>query len=546
MCSRSLLSVVHRARTRAADESGFALIFALLLIVIISAVSLALAGLVYSQTRPGQFTKKNIRTVNAASAGLQASLGQLRAANDGAGNGTLLELPCTSPTAASFNSGGSSVTASGYTLDGAVSNGQGNLNYTAAVAYYTQDPSGKPLSWLQANAMSCPLSQQPAYAYIQSYGQGDGVPGASRTTLGNRTQHAVYQFATTNTFSVGGRMFEFGTTNPGLCLDAGTSPAIGSTMTFQNCLALGTPRQTWQYRNDLTIFYGGDPSLNLCIQSVSGSPVLRTCTGTGSGSTYPYANATQQAQEWGFNDSGHFAAALSNGTVTNGTGGACLEPNGATAGAPATAGAALVITSCDGATTGYTAWDPDPQVGAGKAGGNITGLPGSPTNQFVNYYEFGRCLDVTGQNVNADHLIAYPCKQAPDSTTLTWNQLWTYTAVSGGYGTFYTRFNNTNYCLTAPSSGNLITTIPCAGSPGNNQLWNATGNIPGNYTASYELVSKLTGGCMSVSRTGAITFGSSNIVLETCDGSLQQKWNAPPTAPATGLGNIQEDAGGGG
>jgi hypothetical protein len=236
---------------------------------------------------------------------------------------------------------------------------------------------------------------------------------------------------------------------------------------------------------------------------------------------------------------------LTNGTVTNGSGGECLDPQGATSSAPAASGALLVIVSCDGATTGYTAWDPDPQVGAGKAGGNITGVPGAPTSQFVNYKEFGRCLDVTGQNVNADHLIDYPCKQAPDSTTLTWNQVWTYSPVSGGYGTFYTTYSGTRYCLTAPSSGNLITTVTCAGTPGNNQLWNTTGNIPGNYTASYELVSKLDGRCMGASRTGAITFGSSNIVLETCDGSLDQKWNAPPSAPNTGLGNIQEVTGGG-
>jgi hypothetical protein len=126
---------------------------------------------------------------------------------------------------------------------------------------------------------------------------------------------------------------------------------------------------------------------------------------------------------------------------------------------------------------------------------------------------------------------------------LTWNQLWTYTAVSGGYGKFYTTYSGTQYCLTAPTSGNLITTTPCAGTLGNNQLWNPTGNIPGNYTASYELVSKYDGRCMGATRTGAITFGSSNIVLETCDGSLDQKWNAPPSAPTTGLGNIQEDAG---
>jgi hypothetical protein len=536
---------------RAADESGFALVFAILLITIITAVSLALAGLVYSQTRPSQFTKKNIRTVNAASAGLQATLGSLRSANDGSGNGMLLKLECTGPSDATFSAGGTTVTAPGYSLNGSVSNGQGNLQYRTSIAYYTQSPSNFTLSQLSTQAMTCPLSAVPAYAYIQSFGKGDAVPG-SAATLGNRTQHGVYQFATTNTNSAGGRMAEMLTSNPALCLDV-ASPAVGATMTFQPCLALGTPRQTWQYRNDLTIFYGGDPALNLCVQKPSSgsTPTLQTCTGTGSGTTYPYASG-QQVQEWGFNDSGHFAAVLADGSVTNGSGGACLEPAGATSGSPASAGAALVTTSCDGVTVGYTAWTPDPQVGAGKAGGNTTGVPGSPTNQFVNYAEFGRCLDITGQDVDANHLISYPCKQSPDSSKLTFNQVWTYTAVAGGYGTVSvtcdTSHGNcpsgTRFCLTAPSSGSLVVMDPCQGSPGNNQLWTPTGNIVGNYAASYELVTKTNGMCLSVTQAGALTPPWSNIIIETCDGSLEQKWNAPPSAPSTGLGDIGEDAGG--
>jgi hypothetical protein len=40
----------------------------------------------------------------------------------------------------------------------------------------------------------------------------------------------------------------------------------------------------------------------------------------------------------------------------------------------------------------------------------------------VNYQQFGRCLDVTGQNVSATHLIAYPCKQNPLATAVAWNE----------------------------------------------------------------------------------------------------------------------------
>ena len=77
---------------------------------------------------------------------------------------------------------------------------------------------------------------------------------------------------------------------------------------------LGTPQQTWQYRADLTIFYGGDTTLNLCIQNVTatyghaGTPELEPCATSGSGTTYPYANQTQQEQEFAYNDGGQLEA----------------------------------------------------------------------------------------------------------------------------------------------------------------------------------------------------------------------------------------------
>jgi Tfp pilus assembly protein PilX len=533
-------------RVRAQDDKGFALILSVLLILVVAGLMLSMGAVILRQAKPTQEARKQVQTVNAAAAGLQVSLTNLRAAYDPTtGLGLITKLPCTSASGATFNQGSGPTTTSGATFNGAVSNGAGDPEYTVSVAYYTSDPTGKPISWLTANALSCPLANVPYYAYLQSYGAGAQIVGNS-ATQGNRSQTATYQFATSNLNVVGGRMIEFGTT---LCLDAGAGPwtAGVTTMTMQTCQALGTPRQTWQYRNDLSIMFGGDTTLNLCIQASASvpTPKLQACTGSGTGNTYPYAPG-QQIQEWGFNDNGHFSAALDNGTVTNGTGGKCLQPSGGSDSTPASAGAALVWVACDGGTTGYTAWDPDPEVGAGKAGGNITGLPGSPTNQYVNYAEFGRCLDITGQNVDADHLIAYPCKQAPDSNALTWNQVWAYTAATGGYGTLSVNHPNGNkYCLEAPASGTLIVSKVCDNSKPDRQLWQATGKIDGNYPDSYRLKSKLRlGMCMSVTRTGAITFGSSNIIVETCSESLKQKWNAPPINPDTGLNNIQETVGG--
>jgi hypothetical protein len=347
----------------------------------------------------------------------------------------------------------------------------------------------------------------------------------------------------------------------------------------------------------MTIFYGGDTTLDLCIQMVGGStngssgdlyytggtPKLETCTGTGYGDPYPYTNSTQEQQEWGFNDNGHLSAPVAGGDVTESTGGACLEPNGATSSTQASPGAALVITSCDGSTTGETAWNPDPEVGAGSALVYYTGLSGqteptgvpssSPTSQYVNFSEFGRCLDVTGQDQNADHLIDYPCKQAPNSCKLTWNQVWsfatddTYGSAGDGnnYGEFISNYGSgrhacdspgTNYCLTAPSTGasnNYITISSCGSTPTTYQLWDATG-LQSTYTNSYLLVNKATGLCMAADPSLNDTPGSSTIVDTNCDGSgvpsgsstkdsLLLKWNAPPYSPAPGLSDIQEDGG---
>lgn len=564
---------LHRAVSE--GEGGFALVFALLIILIVSASSIAVAGVLYSQVQPSQYARKFVRTVNGAEAGMQAALGQIRNSTDSTGAGDLTKLPCTYNNGATLVLGTppQSVSVSGDQISGTVMN-DGNTvdstSYRTVIAYYSSDPTSheNDPTWMHDNAIPCLaglVKTTPAYAFIQSFGKAPQVPGLT-ASQGNRTQHAVYEFSATNTNVIGGRLVEFGTSNPGMCLDVeSTTPALGTQPQMESCLALGTPQQTWQYRNDLTLFYAGNPSLNFCLQNMNGTPRLERCETSGSGTTYPYADSTQQAQEWGFNDNGQFSSALSDGTVINGSGGTlpssgCLVPTGATTGTPAPPHAYLKLDVCNGATTGMTAWNPDPQLGAGKAGGNTTGVPGVPTNQFVNYAEFGRCLDVTGQNVNADHLIDYPCKQAPDSSKLTWNQVWTYTVVANNYGKFYTTYSGTQYCLTAPASATRaggvpawVTVTPCQATPPDTQLWQATGKAD-TYQNSYLLINKYDSLCMAADPSQQPTFLSSTMVVTNCDGSgvpssattknpLLLKWNAPAVPPGSGLSNVQEDNG---
>lgn len=561
------------------SDSGFAMIFTILLTVIIVASSVAVAGVMLHQVNPSLFSKKSLRTVDAASAGMQAALGQLRSAST-AGAGDLTKLPCTDP----VDKGGVSLktgtplttfTVPGDQITGTVANDGVSTDtaaYRTVIVYFATDPTPHetdPTStWWTSNAISCKaglVKTVPSFAFIQSFGSAAGLPGLASASTGNRTQHAIYQFSATNGNTVGGNIAEFNSNaQRSECLDAGDTPGT-SALTLAPCLALGTPRQTWQYRSDLTIYYGGDVTKNLCVTNVSGTPKLQTCTSpanTPNGTTYPYLT-NQLNQEWAYNDGGQLEAPDSGGTVG---GGPCLEGQGVSTSAPATGTVPMQIVSCSGSSTDYTAWKPDPQVGAGKSGGNTSGVPGSPTNQFVNYALFGNCLDVNGQNF-ANKLIAYPCKQAPNQNTLTWNQVWHFQVVSGNYGIFYTACvagahcvpdtpsSTVNDCLVSPGTLNGLVygqQCPTSNYP-SNMLWQATGSITGNYPNSYLLVNKADGLCMGADPS-QISAGFDQIVVSTCDGSnipssganknpLLLKWNAPPNTPTPGLGNIQEDNG---
>jgi hypothetical protein len=576
------------------DDDGFAMIFTIFLVVVIAATSIAVFDLVASQTQPTGFAKKYVRTADAAAGGMQAALGQLRAAVPvGAnGNGDLTKLPCTDPS----DSGGvtihvgtptQAIAVPGNAISGTVaadSNPQDVETYTTNVVYFATDPTphedDPTTAWWTANAITCEaglVNSVPLYAFLQSVGGGTQVGGLTALS-GNRTEHATYQFNTTDTQTAGGRLGEFNLSTGNnldaagsMCLDAGSAePSLGSTMTFQPCLSLGTKQQDWLYRNDLTIQYGGDTNLNYCIQNMSGTPRLEVCETDGteglstSTPTYPYQDATQQQQEWAFNDNGQLEAPdTADGDVGTGK---CLDPAGASNTTPASTGALLSLVTCTGSTTGYLAWNPDPQVGAGKASGNITGTPGSPTGQYVNYALFGNCLDVTGQSFGNNYLIAYPCKQAPDASLLRWNQIWNFQPVSGGYGIFYTscpantggcvggsQSTVTNDCITAPTSGNIVYGTKCLATPSSAQLWQPTG-AGTNYTTSYLLVNKADNLCMAPDPS-ILGSGIPEIVVTSCDGSgvpssstaaknpLLLKWNAPPATPTSNLSNVQSDTG---
>jgi hypothetical protein len=78
------------------------------------------------------------------------------------------------------------------------------------------------------------------------------------------------------------------------------------------------------------------------------------------------------------------------------------------------------------------------------------------------------------------------------------------------------------------------------------QKWTSTGDSGSNLT-NYNFKS-YTGLCLSIvdppaSRVAKYPY--SEIVVDTCDGSYEQKWNAPPLTQSGGLTNTWETTGSG-
>jgi Tfp pilus assembly protein PilX len=490
----STFRTLHDRNSARRDDDGVALLMSLFLIVVAAALSLAIGGLVLAAAKPTQFAKKNTRTVNAAQAGFDVALAQIRAARftTDPNTGDSTKLPC-------------------GPLSGSVSVNEGQLNYQVSIQYYLTDPAGKSATWRTANVLGCTSgsgpTKVPSYAVLSSAGTGAGIPNAA-VTDGNRTLESIYDFETTNANIPGGPIFLY---QKSLCMDAGSAtPASGTVLKVQTCVT-GLPQQQWAYRSDLTIALTSTltSGSGMCLDAVSANYTqvqLKSCS-------------TARVQQWSFNDSAAFEGAST--TRLGALSGYCFEVM-----SPYGAGSNVqVYNFCGGYDSKHT-WRPDPAVGAGAAGAS--------TNQLVNYQQFGRCLDVTNQTVTYAFLIAFPCKQAPSAQYITWNQKFAYNTARQQY---YTTTNGSNYCLQSGTSSNLgasgsyVLTKKCSTSDSEaSQRWTFTGET-GNYTTSYNVIQAESGLCMSLGPPGATTGALaqwSTIIVETCDGSLEQKWNAPP------------------
>lgn len=494
------------------------------------AMTAVIVPILITQDRSTVFVASREQSLAAAQTGLDVVVGRIRAANV-SGSGDTRLIPC----APADNP-----------VTGAVGtpNSGSTATYRATVTYYIADPVANPgtppMICIPNGGTYDPTTATgtgsgtfvPGYALISSTGV-DGTPGAGGRSTG-RTLGTTYVFRTTNRNVAGGQVRIYppaGGTSSSMCLDAGPAPTRGTPLTLKVCSSSLPParQQVFAYRADLTLQLAPSATSSsypngLCLDTdtstgapVSGNPVtLSACTALGSAPPF--------SQLWSFNDNGQFEAALA-ATRTNGVlANLCVTVADQTSGRPVT------LAGCNvdgrGTTSPMQAWLPSPNVGNGAAA----------APQLVNFEQFGRCLDVTGQNVAADHLIAYPCKQNPLASAVTWNQKFTFDPTSGWLST---TTGGIRYCLSSPrTEGGYVRITDCTkpasvGATAGQLVWRSPGgsaSLP--YSQRYTFVDSSTGAtrCLSVADPPAsITDPWSWIAVASCTGGSAQKWNADPS-----------------
>ena len=538
----NVLTLLSRLRARATgdDPDSGSLAMALLVSVVAAGLAALLVPLVIVQTGTTRFDDSRARELNAAEAGMDVALGLIRSATDSTGAGKVTGLPCTSGTGAS----------------GTVAGADAGLTYRVTVAYYTENPLGQSASWLATytpsnggHGMICssgkgtyypPTKEDvPSYALITSTGS---------DSRGSRTLQSTYFVRTTDANVAGGTIYVFPPDGAATqyCMDAGSArPIAGVTVQLQPCAKPVVQQQAWAYNTDLSIRLVSSVTSTypngLCLsamtsdgsaQAAGNAITLQPCAETGSA---PWS------QMWSVDNSAHLEGAKTDKSDLDGL---CINASSQGAGVP------LALATCAGGVTDTKqTWVPSPDVGAGMAG--------AANSQMVNFQQFGRCIDVTNQSVTGtlsgtpggnNFLIAYTCKQNPNPSKVAWNQKF----VPNSSGEWVTTTGGNNYCLTSPlatyvdSNGPWVTVTPCPATATAAVTWTQYGATDADGNPEPQLdkytVQDAKGNCLSLTTDTAVAYNGqySKVIVEPCDGSTLQKWNASADIQTPALKNLME------
>lgn len=514
------------------DDRG-SLPMALLLSMVGSALAAVLVMTIVTQFATTRFDSRRADALQVATAGLDVALGQIRAAgswdsDSGRLIGDVKKLPCGTLT------GQTASTSSG--------------SFSVSITYFIADPSGQSSAWRASNAMNCTPGYGvykrdtstgtdifvPSFALLTSTGK----PGPNQPARALESTYPVF----TSIWNSFGGAWVTGDGSNRLCVDGGSVPAVGATIKLQTCSAGSTPSasQSWAFLSNLTIQMTstvGNLTLNpdgtgLCLRSpgtTSGNNqlTLDRCARTNAAGTPQTPTVTRM--QWGVNDDGHFAEALSTGLSNN-----CIDNGNRTAGAP------VLLKICTGGVDSVS------QIFIAKYGFGA-GKAGNTTSQLVNFGATSRCLDVTNQNVSSSFLILYTCKQTLASGGVNWNQRWAQVAVGDGTVQLVTN-NGTAYCLTSPVTvGKYVTVTKCPSKPASTsraQKWVVnqdadTNNNPLPLKTMYTIVDSY-GNCLDSSSELYGASASPILVVSPCNGLATQKWNANPDPLSSKMTNLHE------
>lgn len=527
-------------KERGENERGIALLSAIMFMIIMAGISVVLLSAVLGQVAPADNAQKGTRTIYAAQAGLQTTLGLLRsaaAAPDSVGKvyGSPGKLPCATAAAP---------------LTGNVDARSNGITYSVEIIYFASDPTGQPALWQNnpLNQTSCSSLQaglSPSFALLKSTGHAPKFSGVADSSPGDRKLSAIYRFKVSNVNIAGGRIYDY---NNQYCLDASATTGNPGTMTFKplaNCN--DDANQLWVYDTDYKI--------KLASSIQAGAPLCITGPvnegdSTQNATLQPCRSAIDPArwnQLWSW--TGAYSWVGQTKSITGGPSNYCLA-TGTPNGSDLTNKPLQVSTGCNGQ------FAPSTRVGAGAAGYS--------THQLVNYQEFGRCADVTNEQIGYPFMISYPCKQDPSGLAnmpnLKWNHKWYYSEPTAPLTipatpppsqvttTILVNTQNdptitaSSYCLETPATGSgskYPTFKSCTSGAG--QKWTRVG-VAENYLASYLLIDS-NGLCLTADPTDPFNLSYSKITVASCNGSLAQKWNAPPAYTDSTVGGYKEVSG---
>ncbi|NYD20819.1 ricin-type beta-trefoil lectin domain protein [Kineococcus aurantiacus] len=488
------------------QDEGAALLLVMTSVLVTAALSVLVLGLVLSEMLPTRVQAKRTETLAVAQAGVDAATSQMRAAigsynSDNVPFGGKAKLPCS--------------------LTGTV----GTQSYKVSITYYDTDPTELSAAEQKIREVTCTAGSGtqyvPSHAVITSEGLAPAVKGQA-ADVGNRKVKALYSFELDNGNIAGGIMWSGPGTKYCLQADSATVGAAVKYVASASC-AFNNVKQMWVYHTDYTIVLASTwKGARLCLQgntTADADVVLAAC------------DPKKPAQLWSYEGGARFKGQNSSNTDY---GSRCLG-TGSNVADDAIAGKPLRNGSC-ASNAEWGSFAPDPSVGAGAAS--------YQTHQIVNYFEFGRCMDVTNEDINYSLMIIYPCKQDPSGgTKLKWNHKWFYTENVAGKQNIYVLQNNDaskKYCLTASAASvaddnaNLVFRT-CDGRV--EQQFTRYYKMP-DYADSYTFVD-FTDRCLSVGPKWN-NGNFSRLVSAKCNGGSAQKWNAPQLISDPGVSGVRE------